>query len=206
MKKNLRLTTIVLSAFFAFMFSLNLRAQCPPTTFTVGPTAPLTWTAMPTYPPGVTQAYWYWGDGNMSTGLYPSHTYTAAGMYTICVVGVNTVMTCSLATCNTYSISKTAAMIQISVVNGSPTSITENSAAGSIAVFPNPSTGKLKISGQQENGVLTVYNILGAKVQEVKLERNVSYDLDLSPYENGIYQVEFNNGKSAIRQKVILSK
>ena len=38
-----------------------------------------TWNAYANYNPNTVSAMWNWGDGNTSFGLYPAHTYSAAG-------------------------------------------------------------------------------------------------------------------------------
>jgi|GEM_PF-1259861 len=59
---------------------------CATATYTLMPdVVPHTWDAYPSYSSYVTSARWYWGDGTSTTGLYPSHTYSVAGRYNICV-------------------------------------------------------------------------------------------------------------------------
>lgn len=207
MKKHLHFKTSFVLGIIALMLSLNLKSQCS-VTFTTGPSAPLTWTVNPTYGANTAGAMWYWGDGNTSVGLYPSHTYTASGWYSICVSVWNSPLTCSVMTCDSSFIVKgnmTTAPIQINVINAS-TAINEMSVSKSIGLFPNPSTGKVTLQAQKENGVVYIYNALGVKVQEIKIESNTATKLDLSAFDNGIYFVEFSNGKNITREKVILNK
>lgn len=207
MKKHLHLKKSFVLGIFALMLSLNLKSQCS-VTFTAGPSAPLTWTVLPTYGANTAGAFWYWGDGNTSNGLYPSHTYTASGWYNICVSVWDAAFTCSTMTCDSSFVVKgnmTQAPIQINVISGTA-GINEMSVSKSLGLFPNPSTGKVTLQAQKQNGVVCIYNMLGVKVQEMKIESNTTTELDLSPYQNGIYFVEFNNGKNIAREKVILNK
>lgn len=209
MKKHyhLKTKTLFLSLIFALALSFNLKSQCS-VTFTPGPSAPLTWTVMPTYGANTAGAVWYWGDGNQSVGLYPSHTYATSGWYNICVSVWDAAFTCSTMTCDSSFIVKgdmTQAAIQINVISG-PTSIHETTVSKSLGLFPNPSTGKVTLQAQKENGVVSIYNMLGVKVQEAKIESNTATDLNLNSFDNGIYFIEFNNGKTKIREKVILNK
>ena len=58
----------------------------PIASFSLTPdTAPYTWDAYPTYSSNINNAKWYWGDGTFTFGLYPSHTYSVASRYNICV-------------------------------------------------------------------------------------------------------------------------
>lgn len=207
MKKHLHFKTLFLSMIFVIALSSNLKAQCS-VTFTAGPSAPLTWTVIPTYGANTAGAYWIWGDGNTSTALYPSHTYTASGWYNICVSVWDAAFTCSTMTCDSSFVVKgnmTQAPIQINVITG-PTGIHETSVSKSLGLSPNPSTGKVTLPAQKENGLVNIYNMLGMKVQEIKIEANTSTDMNLSGFDNGIYFVEFNNGKTKVREKVILTK
>jgi len=207
MKKHLHFKTLFLSIIFAIALTLNMKSQCS-VSFTAGPSAPLTWTVIPTYGANTAGAFWYWGDGNTTNGLYPSHTYTASGWYNICVSVWDAAFTCSTMTCDSSFVIKgnmTQAPIQINVITGS-TAIKEVSNSKSMGLFPNPSTGKLTLQAQKENGVVSIYNMLGVKVQEVKVEGNTATDLNLSTFENGIYFVEFSNGKNKTREKIILTK
>jgi len=44
---------------------------------------------------------WYFGDGNSSTAFDPEHTYSAPGIYNVCLFLWNTVTGCQASTCNT---------------------------------------------------------------------------------------------------------
>ena len=208
MKKHLHFKTSLVLGIFILMLSLNLKSQCS-VSFTAGPSAPLTWTVIPTYGANTAGAFWYWGDGNSTSGLYPSHTYTASGWYNICVSVWDAAFTCSTMTCDSSFVIKnnmtTSAPIQINVISGA-TTINEIGNVKSLSLYPNPSTGKVTLQGQKENGTVNVYNLLGMKVKTINIRSNSDMELDLSSFENGIYFVEFNNGKAIVKEKLILSK
>lgn len=44
---------------------------------------------------------WDFGDGNTSTQLYPTHTYSSSGQYSVCLTVSNPNGSCSTTTCNT---------------------------------------------------------------------------------------------------------
>src|ERR1700752_2823905 len=46
---------------------------------------PHIWDIYPAYSSNVSNARWNWGDGTDTLALYPSHTYSVAGWYNICV-------------------------------------------------------------------------------------------------------------------------
>jgi PKD repeat protein len=53
---------------------------------------------------GTNYNYWTFGDGNTSTAASPSHTYGAAGTYTVCLVAQNTSTGCRDTICQTVTI------------------------------------------------------------------------------------------------------
>ena len=88
----------------------------------------IVWDAFPSYPGNIIAANWTWGDGSSTLALYPSHTYSAAGLYSICVS--ITVACGSTATAcsnnNIYRTSGTAesnAIAMINIINPLPTAI-----------------------------------------------------------------------------------
>lgn len=62
------------------------------------------WTYNPTSAPGLTYA-WDFGDGNVSSLLNPTHTYGAAGTYTVCLT--SSIGLCSGTSCDTINVSGT---------------------------------------------------------------------------------------------------
>jgi PKD repeat protein len=172
-------------------------------------TQTLTWNAYPSYPGNISAASWNWGDGSSSSGFYPSHTYSAAGVYTVCLsasvtCGNNTV------TCVSSSIYKPAAggegggMIVLNVVDLATVGLKNNNKTV-IRIFPNPTTGLLHLqlpSGEQVSVV--VCDVSGKTV--FKSELSASGELDLSTLENGIYFIKASNSASEWNHRVVLSK
>lgn len=80
---------------------------------------------------------WSWGDGTSSNTAYPSHTYAAAGTYTICLT-ISDATGCSSNTCYQFALLRLAGVsspVTINVVAGT-TGVQENNLLSSIADRP----------------------------------------------------------------------
>lgn len=118
-----------------------------------------------------TTYYWTWGDGNNSTGAYPSHTYAAAGNYTICLYINDPVSGCSDSMCIQAAIAKTAGMYSVTFI-GNPNSVTSIQKS-SISLYPNPVQNTFMIQGNSsEEFQVAVYNLNGSKVKQVNAHGN----------------------------------
>ena len=172
------------------------------------------WTATPAFPWNISNAVWSWGDGSTSNGLWSSHTYSAAGMYQICLtVTVSCGSTSS--TCATYSISKMSnAMIQINVISPELVSVglNESFASGAeVLVYPNPGNGLFNLEVQGNNAdvlQVKVYNLQGGLVADKNLGKQDGSpsQLDLQDLAPGIYLIQINEGHTVQQKKLIITK
>ncbi len=110
---------------------------------------------------------WEWGDGNTSVGNNPSHVYSTAGYYNICVT-MTDANSCSETFCdNSTNIYKTMDMITVNVVNELPipTEIDEY-VEEHYRVIPNPSSGQfvLSMNSIAERTRLDIFNSMGQLV------------------------------------------
>lgn len=174
------------------------------------------WNAYPTYPTNITNAVWTWGDATSSTGLYPSHTYSATGWYNICLT-----VTVSCASTGSFCIlsniyrmqasNESAGIAQINVL--SAVGINEITAANSnFNLFPNPNNGVFSIaldpSYNNEPSALVIYNMLGEVIYTSKYERNgdLIKEIDLRNVQSGAYFMQLNTTKGNFSKKVIINK
>ena len=49
--------------------------------------------------------FWTFGDGNTSSGYFPSHTYSSSGTYTVCLIITDTVNNCTDSICKSVTVS-----------------------------------------------------------------------------------------------------
>lgn len=177
----------------------------------------ISWDAYPNYPLNIQSATWYWGDGNSTNSLYPSHTYSAAGLYNICVV-ITTTCGATATACVNSNIyrgnSENAQIAQVTVVNPNPvpTGINQNTAVlTDVKLFPNPNNGsfELNINGAEEKAEIAIYNIIGKQVYssvETSVNGNVNKKLNLEELAAGTYFVKMTSGNKYYNSKLVIAK
>ncbi|PBQ31835.1 hypothetical protein CNR22_08660 [Sphingobacteriaceae bacterium] len=184
--------------------------------FTLLPTnTPQYWDAVPGYPWNVTAAEWSWGDGSTSTGLYSSHTYSAAGNYSICL-SVTVSCGSSSSYCYSYYVNKSSdessQLVHINVqapekTNGLTALTTK---AFAFTIYPNPNNGEFSIHLSELNKdklTVSVYSLLGELVYFSDEAENTEIKIIALPeLTNGIYFVRLSSGTSARTEKIIISK
>jgi len=161
--------------------------------------SPLNWGVSTKYSPQVTSAIWHWGDGTSTTGLYPNHTYTTAGRYSICAT-VYTSCGDSASTCRTdslYRYASNSSMVNVNVVANTTgvNQVTGNHSQ--VTVFPNPSNNFITIQSSTELGAITIYNALGEIVLQTK-SKNTQEQIDVSKLPTGIYTIKVQGGYSKL--------
>lgn len=142
---------------------------------------------------------WNWGDGNISTGSYPSHTYDTAGYYNICLT-IADAAGCTDTYCDSSTyIYKTMDMVTINVVDEIPSGINEHLHDGNPTFYPNPTSDRIQIDfgSVTEEITISAYNSLGELVQTES--RNVSGLITyLMPKSKGVYLIKlvYTDGKT----------
>lgn len=88
------------------------------------------------------------------------------------------------------------------VINGIEDLITPVS---SINVYPNPTSGKLRISSESPIGTVEIYNLPGDRIfSNLKLCRQTSGEIDLSGFAKGIYIMKISDGRKTQAKKIIV--
>jgi len=70
-----------------------------------------------------------------------------------------------------------------------------------LVVYPNPTTGKIKISGI-EKGEVMVLDVFGRIVKNVEIVDDKN-ELDLSILPSGIYYLQMTQSSGSIKKKII---
>ena len=175
----------------------------------------LTWNAYAYYDQNVTGATWSWGDGSTTNGLFPTHTYTAAGWYNVCVT--ETVQCGATASvCNNTFIQKSAtpnAMITLKVKNpkASPTGIKSNTKENisTLALFPNPTNANAYLtfnSKKKSEGKISIYDITGSLLIEKTTllnEGENKVEIECNNLNKGFYIVNLSDGTSKKSMRLI---
>ncbi|MFZ4399874.1 MAG: T9SS type A sorting domain-containing protein [Bacteroidales bacterium] len=149
---------------------------------------------------------WSWGDGTQDTISFPTHTYSTAGYYNICLTITDSVG-CTVTYCDSSYLQKSAnAIISITVVPQGYLRIAKNGLSDKIKIYPNPASDKLTIDLQQlknlQNTMVSIYDIQG----KVILKKNISQpqtELYISSFAKGVYVVKVSNDQNSIVTKFV---
>ena len=188
----------------------------PSVTYTlIQDAAPHTWDIYATYSPPNLTVTWDWGDGSTTNGLYPSHTYSVAGKYYICVnASING--NCNTVTCQNDSVYRLAynsvnsSMVYVNVYNGLSgiNQLAVNNEQ--VTLYPNPSNGIIQLAVDNVRlKELKVYDITG-KLAYSQPTPNPSKDgnnitVDLSNLQNGIYNLSIISNGGVVNKRVVIS-
>lgn len=168
---------------------------------------PQQWTAVPVYPYNVSTAVWNWGDGSSSTGMYPSHTYSSAGNYSICL---SVTLSCNATAtyCTNQYLSKAAGSGMI-LVNVQRPLLQLGIAAGTPEInfnfYPNPNNGHLSIqlSNTVLPGAITVYDLSGRLVAGPLPIEAEHHEIDLM-LPAGFYLLTLKNSQAQVQKKMLV--
>lgn len=185
--------------------------------FSMSPSGtPQVWNAFPISPSGIISATWNWGDGSGSNTLYTSHTYSAAGTYSICLT-VSVSCGDSDTSCFSYAIYRTANasqdmnVIRIDVIDLATVGVKDLSAGSQgYEIYPNPNNGSFNLSLKGlGNGKVTigVYDLVGRLVYQAEGSSNGSFtrNIELDNVSNGAYFIKITADNKTFTKKVIIS-
>lgn len=92
---------------------------------------------------------------------------------------------------------------------GSTSSVNDVLLENTFDIYPNPNNGNFVVNAKlinSENVNISLYNLLGAKVQEFNNVKIYPFQMNVNDLPNGSYFVKFNSGKNTITKKVFISK
>lgn len=72
-----------------------------------------------------------------------------------------------------------------------------------LSVYPNPASDNLHITSSENTTDITVYNMLGQKVKQVKVNSNES-TIDVSNLTSGTYFILANTANGSVTEKIII--
>ena len=92
--------------------------------------------------------------------------------------------------------------------NNSIQGVNELDASSAIAVYPNPTSGKINIhSVDSRIQSFDIYNPLGEKVCSSALSSSQScISIDLSKEQNGIYFLQMQTNEGIVNKKIVIQK
>jgi len=135
-------------------------------------------------PTSVERWYWNFGDGFVSANNLnnTSHTYTANGTYSACLIGINECD--SVGHCNN--------------INVFGVGVKEFNTIHSISIQPNPAKNYISINHILSPIQIIVYNAIGQIVFDEYI--NQDEQINISKWENGVYIFEFRDVKNSSLQ------
>ena len=144
---------------------------------------------------------WNWGDGTSDNTPYPSHTYSAAGEYTICLTIADSVG-CTSTYCDSSNIQKSGNnVISLTVIPQSSTGINEFSNNEIVMLYPNPATGDITIVSPSRANI-SILNIEGQLMKSFTANSNKT-NVDISSLARGIYFVKVQDEKGSVMKKFV---
>jgi len=174
------------------------------------------WEASASYSSQVTSAVWNWGDGTSTNGLSPTHTYTAAGHYNICVMAFAACGDSSFVCQNDslFRANGTNSIISVTVINTTAATGIKTTKEGTaqVSIYPNPSTGMFTLSLTNvavAKAQINISNILGEVIyssQEQVTNGTVAKQIDLESTANGAYFMKVSVGSQSYTSKLIINK
>lgn len=91
----------------------------------------------------------------------------------------------------------------------SPLAINEVLLENTFSIYPNPSNGDFIINAQltkNENVSISLYNLLGAKIQQFDNVSSYPFQMSLKDVPNGSYFITFNSSNNVVTKKIFISK
>jgi PKD repeat protein len=172
----------------------------------------IVWNAYPTYSQNTTSVVWDWGDGTTSSGnMYPSHTYSASGTFSICV---STTVSCGQTDsyCINSNIFRTSESLTgpatINVIPTSVTGIAQTEKEIELIAFPNPIADELTMEVTTTNDNELTFVLVDA-LGRLVLTGNVNNSkttINTSNLEKGFYSLSVTNEKGSSLKTIKLVK
>lgn len=131
---------------------------------------------------------WDFGDNGTASGPNATHTYTAAGTYTVTLTAGNP--GCS------------DVVTAIVYVSSYGVGIHENLLDATVSLFPNPAKDQLTIDlGGNKADEVTIYSSVGTKVITLAAANRNKIQVDISSFAKGVYYTKVLSGKDVAIKK-----
>lgn len=153
--------------------------------------------------------YWDFGDGDTSNLALPSHTYAVAGTYTICLT-LTDANGCTTTNCDTtFRIAAVGNMQYFTAIGPLTSVLTSIENFSQFSIYPNPFSVAtiIKTNNNLHNATLTVYDLQGKTVRQIKNISGPNITLTRDNLLSGVYFIELKQGNEIIdSQKIILTE
>ncbi len=182
----------------------------PSVSYTLTNAAPQYWVAYPSYSPNIVSADWYWGDGTDTVAFYPSHIYSVAGTYSICVTVTDT-GGCSTTYCQNDAVYRLAnnsaysSMVYINVdsVQVHTTNLNKVVNGNEINIYPNPTNGNFVIEASgNATRTVQVYDVNGKLALSQII--NGKTNIDASSLNEGVYNINIISKEGIVNKRLVI--
>jgi hypothetical protein len=146
---------------------------------------------------------WSWGDGTSDTTAYPTHTYSIAGNYTICLsITDSTGAGCTGTYCDSSYLQKSQnTIISVDVIPSETTGLNVNELSDRINIYPNPAANILTLEATQKSAI-EILNIQGQLVKTLSAIDSKTR-VDVSTFPDGVYIVEVKTEKGIVIKRFV---
>jgi len=144
---------------------------------------------------------WSWGDGTYDYIAFPSHTYSAAGNYKICLTITDSIGCTSTYCDSSYLQKSTNTVISVDVIPSGISVINENELSDQIHIFPNPASDNLTIETPQKSEI-EIVNLQGQLTKSFTAISNKT-TIDVSDFAKGIYFVKVKTENGVAVEKFV---
>jgi len=154
----------------------------------------------------IQEIFWDFGDGFTSTDIFPVHSYSEDGPYTLCLTALleSAGTTCEATFCADISLEMLnpgvlSSGFTVNVIPGSSLSVNEELNDIQVKLFPNPATHRINLTyDAQKSGseLVRIYDLNGKVVDEIQFNVAVGNNqkiIDIEHLPNGMYVLSLPN-------------
>ena len=147
---------------------------------------------------------WTWGDSTTTAGFAPTHTYSAAGYYTIGVeVTDGNGCRAHYNDTSTYMFKTDAQIVGVKVIPRIATGISPITDVAALRAYPNPTSGFMTIeSPAAQSQEAVIYDAHGSKVRELTIHTGHS-TLDVRSLPDGVYDLIAGGSNTSIIRFIV---
>ena len=149
------------------------------------------------------QYVWSWGDGSANDSIaYPSHTYSDAGDYKICLTFTDPTG-CTNSYCDSSYLQKsTNSIITVNVISQGTLGINKNELSNQIKIYPKPTKDNLTIeTNANKEQRIEILNLIGQTVYTNIINKKAT--INTSAFARGVYILKLSSDKETVVRKFV---
>ncbi len=138
----------------------------------------------------LSQHFWFFGDGNVSTETHPTHEFEYPGVYSVTLI----------TEANGCRDTVTKQVVVVSV------SINELYIANEIRFYPNPAFDFIELEFKnlaEQFFVIEIFNSEGKIILQIEVTSTQYQRIDLQKLSPGVYFIQLKNNQTVLREKLV---